>query len=167
MAQFQFEGNYPDWALNVQADIRMREERGPISGLNVAPTGNFPFPSSPVNIIQADQQLYLNFSWRATGAIPTHLCPDGHWHLTVLFEQMGPGEAPANVFYDTPVSPMDDVPHQHTITVPANYFIPTGVHERGANVYKVVATMVWHNKNNHVTPIAGFAEVGMLQVYED
>ncbi len=167
MAQFQFETRYAGDALNIQADLRMREERGPISGVHVPPGGTYPFPSAPVNIIQADQQVYFEFSWRATGDIPTTLQPQGHWHLTLLFEAMGPAESPGNVTFETPVGPLDDFPHSEVITIPSEHFIPSGKHSEGDNVYKVVATMVWHNHNNRATPIAGFAEVCMLQVYDD
>lgn len=90
----------------------------------------------------------------------------GHWHMTVIFEQMGPLEGPSNIEFNAPPAPWDVIDHMHTIEVPAGTFtIPAP--PRGANLYRVLATMVWHNAADVVTPIAGFAELGILQVYDD
>ena len=172
MAEFQIEtGPLQESALTVQAEIRMREEGGlfpmftPEGGK--FPFGTNPFAQKPVSIIQADQELYLEFHCKAEGFLPQFLPPTGHWHLTVLFEKMGPGEGPANLVFNSPNVALTTVPWSHKIVVPAGYFTGFPPHETGANVYRIVATMVWHNAADVITPIAGFADVGMLQVYED
>lgn len=171
MAQLQFESNLPVWALSVQGDVRIREEGGMFGGGAVPPMGNFPFASPPVNILHADQKLFLNFNWKCEGFIPNFLPANGHWHLTVLFEKMGPGEGPSNVYKRVPAAGealMTTTTNTESIEIPEDVLAalaPAG--DVGAQVYRVVVTMIWHTPANVATPIAGFADLGLIQVYQD
>ena len=172
MAEFKIECNLPDWAVGVQADVRLREEGGlfpagpPMKGA-VGPVGTFPFASPPVNIIHADQELYIDFSCRCEGFLPQFFGLPGHWHLTVMFEKMGPGESPANRTAVVP-GPMTPGNWTHTITIPSGILAPLApAPETGQNAYRVVVTMIYHNPANTATIVAGFADLGLLQVYQD
>ncbi len=112
----------------------------------------------PVNIIQTDQALYIHFRWRQVGWLSCML--NGSWQLNVFFELMGQGEVPGN---PPPVTvnfvPVDGHNYSAYVTMRPNSMAP--------GVYRVVGRLMLNSPSGQKTPLAAFADIGMLQVYDD
>ena len=145
---FTFEKVINPALLNVTGNAHLHE--GPsTSGLPSAP---------PVNIIQTDQALRIHFVWRQNAPIARII--DGVWKYRVYFEKMGAGEVPSDFpSSSTPFIQAVNASYSQVITVPANTLKP--------GVYKLVATLMLCGKGGAPTPIAGYDELGILEVYND
>lgn len=129
--------------------------RGGVLMFEGASTDNWQ-SGSPTNIIQVDQPWYIVFILRTTGLLNHLMC--GQWEFKVLLEKMGKGE---------------DVPELiKTIDFssrPGWYFdvltIPPGTMEEG--VYRVVVAGTFKGPKNVPGPIAGFADLGLVQFYKE
>ncbi len=116
------------------------------------------FNTPPVNTIQTDQALYVHFRWKQIGWLSCML--NGSWQLNVFFELMGAGETPANpASVVVPFTPVDGQKYSAFITMPPNSMKP--------GVYRVVGRLMLNSPSGQKTPLAAFADIGMIQVYDD
>lgn len=153
MSQTTLELGFHPANLSISGDIHLEEEF-----MGAVPVGQLPF-----NIIQDDQDLNVKFNFHCAGILVNSLW--GHWHLGVHFEKIGPGEGPASIFWSGPNGLLTPTLNQ-TITIPNTHFAPVLL--EGQNVFKLVATMVYHKAVAPFgMPIAGFKDLGMIQVYND
>ena len=146
---FTFEKVINRALLDVTGDAHLHE--GPS-------TSGLPAVTPPVNIIQTDQALYVHFRWRQNAPIGPLI--SGTWKYRVYFERMGSGEVPS----DLPPSTTGFIPavnanYSEVITIPANTLRP--------GVYKLVATLMLCGRRGTPTPLAGYDEIGILEVYND
>lgn len=119
-------------------------------------TADFP-AGSVARIIQTDQAVVIKFDWNTTGLLVPFL--NGNWKASVFLEKMGGGEfsLPNNIA-TTPF--VGSNPHTYGLEV----HIPAGAMPTG--VYKVVGSLNFTAPDGTPGPIAAFAELGMIQVYE-
>jgi hypothetical protein len=120
---------------------------------------------SPVNIISFGQDFDAHIEWYLCSAWP----PPGDWLLSLHLESMGSGAE-----YDLPVVGPDRVATNtgvdcapgppgpclcwtHDIQVPAGTV--------AAGTYKAVVTITWERTPGNPGPMAGFADLRMMQVY--
>lgn len=107
--------------------------------------------------IQTDQFWFVGFRFQTRGEL-NHLMA-GNFCLTVYLEQMGKGEFCLE--NNVKVVPFRSCPETYTEYLA---FKPGDV-EPG--VYKVVATLTYKGPKGVPGPIAAFAELGMVQFYEE
>ncbi len=112
-------------------------------------------------VIQRDQRIYFRFRWSVSGLLVPLLSSQNVWHLEVFFEKMGGGEIHLGGFAQTSVNFVQTSGHvyDHTMIFPPNSI------EDG--VYDVVAVIRFRDSRNRPGPIAAFAELGKITVYED
>lgn len=112
-------------------------------------------------VIQRDQRIFFRFRWSVSGLLVPLLSNQNVWHLEVFFEKMGGGEIHLGGFAQTSVNFVQTSGHvyDHTMIFPPNSI------EDG--VYDVVAVIRFRDSRNRPGPIAAFAELGKITVYED
>ena len=150
----KFEVNLPGLLKLDPANVRLSELADPVGSTFPAPG---PFSPDESNMfIQTDQDLLVNFKWTASGAIFLFL--SGIWKCTVYLEPMGGGGSPITPqFATTPV-----ITGKISSDYDVNVQIPA-IKKEG--VYRVVATITLQGGGTQL-PVAGFAEIGLIQVYE-
>lgn len=118
----------------------------------------------PKNVIRSDQNWGIKVDWEVEGALVDWL--DATFHVTAHLESIGPGPE-----YTLPTI---EVP---TLSVPLsggpaakreysqNIDIAPG--EVQAGIYKIVTTLqLYEAASGNPTPVAGFVEGGMIQIFD-
>lgn len=152
-AALNFEVNLPGLLKLDPATVSLSELRDPAGSTFPAPG---PFAPAESNMfIQTDQDLLVNFKWTASGAIFLFL--SGTWKCTVYLEQMGGSTLVTPQFGTTPVI---------TGKISSDYKVDVQIPSiKKEGVYRVVATITLQGGGTQL-PVAGFAEIGLIQVYE-
>ncbi|MFN7115201.1 MAG: hypothetical protein ACK4TA_00285 [Saprospiraceae bacterium] len=150
-----FEVNLPGLISLSPANIYLFEKKDPASSTFPAPG---PFAPAQSNMfVQTDQPLAVTFDWTASGAIFLFLA--GTWKCTVYLEMMGGGEYP-----HPPASATTAV---STGVISAGYKVDVNIPPiTQEGLYRVVATITLQGPGGMMLPVAGFAEIGLIQVYE-
>jgi hypothetical protein len=120
---------------------------------------------APTNVINASQGFDAHLEWELCGAMVGIL--GGNWHVRLLLESMGPD--PEHVL-PTPVG--KTVPLSSGVPCPTNpnctcwtTNINVGAQGVAPGTYKPVIALTYVDTNGNPGPIAGFAELGMVQIY--
>ena len=103
-------------------------------------------------IIQVDQDTLFTFTWDVSGWLSGFLC--GCWQFDVFYELMGPAEASF------------PIPTATVTSLASGTFqlkVPGGVVDEG--VHRIVVRMMLV-KNGQPSPVAGFADFGLVQYYK-
>lgn len=113
-----------------------------------------PFMSTNA-IIQTDQPFHVHFKWEQGGWLSKFF--DGNFECRLFFEKMGGGEETFSP--SVKVKFVQEDPHVYTamIPIPANTL--------GEGIYRVVASVLFFNKDGKPAPIAAFGDLGMIQMY--
>jgi len=156
--EFQFENNFPPRLFEVQGSSTLAEA---VPGASTFPT------IDPVNIVQSDQALHVNFNWNCTGI------GVGWWYVRwvigVHFEAYGIPEGPAS--FSSTIPPAFLLPsYSQTITIPPGTLAPAPpAVTTGRHVYRVITSIVCQSGNSphNVTLVAGHTEPKTIQVYSD
>lgn len=117
----------------------------------------------PKNVIRSDQQWGIKVEWEVEGPLVEWL--DANFHITAHLESIGVGPE----FTLPPVQ-------VHTLSVPVNGGATATRHyeqnidiapgDIPAGVYKLVTTLqLFEAATGNPTPVAGFVESGMVQVF--
>lgn len=117
-----------------------------------------PFHPAPSNyIVQTDQPIHVHTEWFVKGALASILC--GEWRVAVYFEKYGKDEADPGE-YKTTIKHVQALTQKYntTIEVPANELTP--------GLYNVAIAITFVSEKGVPLPVAGFAELGMVQYYE-
>ncbi|MCB0635190.1 MAG: hypothetical protein KDC54_01155 [Lewinella sp.] len=117
-----------------------------------------PFHPAPSNyIVQTDQPIHVHTQWNVKGALASIL--GGEWRVAVYFEKYGGGEAnPGEYMGKTAHIQSLNHTYNMTITVPANDLKP--------GLYNVAIAITFFSDAGVPLPVAGFADLGMVQYYE-
>lgn len=112
-------------------------------------------------VIQRDQPIYFRFRWSVSGLLVPLMSAQNKWHLQVYFEKMGGGEINLGPYAEADVNFVQTSGHvyDHRMVFP-----PNSVDD---GVYDVVAVIRFKDSRNRPGPIAAFAELGKITVYED
>lgn len=113
---------------------------------------------TPTNrIISNDQSLRIEAEWTTQGAMAS-LMGNCKYVCRVFLEQMGQNEAAPGV-YQSIVNHVPVVgPHNYATSIT----IPAGL---GAGVYRLVFSINMLDPNGNPIPVAGFEDLGFLQVF--
>lgn len=124
-------------------------------------TAEWPANLAIERLIQRDQAIRIGFRWSVSGLLTRFLNPNNKWHLQVFFEQMGGGEVTLGGASQADVNfvPVSGHGYNHVLILPPNS-VPEGV-------YDVVAVIRFQDPAGRPGPIAAFAELGKITVYED
>jgi len=118
----------------------------------------------PTNVISASQAFGVHMKWQLCGFLAKYL--PGNWRVVLLMEKMGPGYEPdvphgGDVVALSAGVPCATAPNcmcwEHDISVAAGAVRP--------GTYHAVVSLTWEPAPGTPGPIAGFADLGMLQVY--
>ncbi|MBK6931286.1 MAG: hypothetical protein IPH12_10635 [Saprospirales bacterium] len=113
---------------------------------------------NPTNrMVSTDQSLVVDVEWTVEGPMAS-LMGNCKYICRLFLEQMGPGEA-APGFYQTQVN---HIPVNGPTNYTAQISIPQGLSE---GVYRVVFSFNMLDPNNNPFPVAGFEDLGFLQVF--
>lgn len=119
---------------------------------------------SPSHIIRADDSWGVRFDWSLKGPLASCIC--GHWCLRVRLESIGDGPE-LSLFKDRevtiPLDPCGNGNYTYDFRISAG----TVSGEACGPVYKTVATLTYVGPCGRPGPIAGFADLGLVQFYED
>ena len=121
------------------------------------PIWTFPGDSPTNGIISTDQSLTIQAKWTVAGPLST-LMTGCKYRCQILLEKMGPAEAAPGIF--TTVVPHVPVVGPQNYT--ANIVIPAGLSD---GVYRVVLSFNALSPVNAPLPIAGFGDLGFIQVF--
>lgn len=122
-----------------------------------APIWTFPGDNPTNQIISTDQGLRVEVKWTTQGALAT-LMGNCKYVCRVFLEQMGQNEANPGV-YKTIVTHIPVVgPQNYSATIS----VPAGLQE---GVYRLVFSLNMLDPNNQPIPVAGFSDLGFLQVF--
>ena len=132
-----------------------------LTSQELSSTAQWPSNLAIERLIQRDQPMRLGFRWSVSGLLTRFLNPNNKWHLQVFYEQMGGGEITLGGFSQADVNfvPVSGHQYAHILTFPPNS-VPEGV-------YDVVAVIRFQDPQGRPGPIAAFAELGKVTVYED
>ncbi len=149
-----FEVSLPGLVTLSPANVTFMELADPAGSFFPAPP---PFAPSASNMfVQTDQPLQVNFSWTASGAIFSFLT--GTWNCAVFLELLGGGGVnPAPATGTTAVVTAFNNAYNVDVNLPAI---------TAPGLYRVVATITLQGPTAIMLPIAGFTDIGILQVYE-
>jgi hypothetical protein len=119
----------------------------------------------PTNVISFAQAFGVHMEWQLCGFLAPYL--PGNWRVVLLMEKMGPGGEP-----DVP-------PGGQTVALSAHVPCATApgcicwTHDLNvtagavpAGTYHVVVSLTWEPATGTPGPMAGFADLGMLQIYQ-
>ncbi|TNE57171.1 MAG: hypothetical protein EP344_11490 [Bacteroidetes bacterium] len=152
MAAFNAEVN-----LNAGFQILNENVRLGAESADGTPIWTFPGDTPTNRILSTDQSLRVEVKWRTQGPLAT-LMGNCKYVCRVFLEQMGPSEAAPGV-YTTVVNHIPVVgPHDYNATIN----IPAGLSE---GVYRIVFSLNMLDATNDPIPVAGFADLGFLQVF--
>lgn len=114
---------------------------------------------SPTNIIQTDQPWCVLYHFEAKGLLNHLMC--GKWRLELLLEKMGGQE------FDLPESLR--IHELDFASQPDDYVYVQEIPPKcvPAGVYRAVATVTFRGPKNVPGPIAAFADIGLVQFYEE
>ncbi|MEM7119289.1 MAG: hypothetical protein AAF614_43140 [Chloroflexota bacterium] len=115
----------------------------------------------PGNIVRADNNWAVQFDWSLKGALASCIC--GDWCLYVRLESIGTGPEYSLGEVRIPLDPCGDGHYSHKFEVAAGTISSEGC----GPVYKAVATLTYITPCDRPGPIAGFADLGLVQFYED
>lgn len=140
MAKLIFEELMP--AFQIVGDLKCFLKERPMEGQSV--------------IIQKDNEFDVIFEWKQKGWLGMFL--DGNWKCQVFFEAMGEKEESYAPVGMTAFVQKEEVDYKLVVTVPARTL--------DAGIYRVVGRILFNNKLNEPAPIAAFADLGLIQIYE-
>ena len=121
------------------------------------PIWTFPGDTPTNRILSTDQSLRVVVKWTTQGPLAT-LMGNCKYVCRVFLEQMGPNEAAPGTF-STVVNHIPVVgPQNYT----ANITVPAGLQE---GVYRIVFSLNMLDATGNPIPVAGFADLGFLQVF--
>ncbi len=158
MAKMQFEVNLNGAFKVWESAVAILTESPDTPGDAFPAPGPFD-PTESNMVAQTDQELHIRLKWRVTGTLP--LIMAGKWDCAVYLEQMGSGEYPGGPFTKTVnLVAVTDHTYDVKIDVPAGA-IPVGV-------YKIVVAVTLRGPapSNAALPVAAFAEVSPLFMYD-
>jgi len=119
---------------------------------------------TPINVINANQDFAANLEWQLCGFLVQFL--SGHWRIRLLLESMGPTEE-----YSLPLGGKT-VPLPNGVVCPGNpnctcweTDIPVTAGTVEPGLYKAVIALTYESVLGVPGPMAGFAELGMVQIY--
>ncbi len=125
---------------------------------DATPVWTFPGDTPTNRILSDDQSLRIDAQWTVQGPVAA-LMGNCKYLCRVFLEQMGAGEAfPGN--YQTLVN---HVP----VVGPVNYTAHVTIPPIPAGVYRIVFTLTMLGPSNNHLPVAGFVDLGFLQVFSD
>lgn len=127
------------------------------------------YPNVPIErVIQTDQMFTVGVQWSVAGLLTGLIDPNAKWHVQVYFEQLGGGEinlggaSHQDVTFGT-FTPIPGVTggrqYNARLSFPPNS-IPEGL-------YEVVCVLRLLNSSHGPGPVAGFAELGKVEFYQD
>ncbi len=121
-------------------------------------TDDYP-EAPPVDIIQTDQSFHVRFHWRTKGNLNYIMC--GKWVCRIYLEWMGGNEFTLDPSYA--------IAEEDFVACPSKYSCNINVppHQVKPGVYRVVATLTLRGKKGVPAPVAAFADLGLVQFYED
>jgi hypothetical protein len=152
MASFNAEVN-----LNAGFQILNENVRLGAEGPDGSPIWTFPGDTPTNRILSTDQSLRVNVKWTTQGPLAT-LMGNCKYVCRVFLEQMGQNEASPGV-YTAVVNHVPVVgPQNYTATIT----IPAGLQE---GVYRIVFSLNMLGATGNPIPVAGFADLGFLQVF--
>lgn len=118
---------------------------------------------SPDNIINIKDAWVVDFHWHLHG--PMAKCITGKWCLHVHLESIGKGPE-LSLFegrdVEVELDPCGDGHYQYRFDVKAG----TVTADACSTPYRVVATLTYRTPCDKPGPMAGFADLGMVQFYE-
>ncbi len=115
---------------------------------------------TPTNrILSTDQSLRVNVSWTTQGPLAT-LMGGCKYVCRIFLEQMGQNEANPGVY----TSVVNHIPVVGPTAYSPFITIPAGLQE---GVYRVVFSLNMLGPTNNPIPVAGFADLGFLQVFSN
>ena len=116
----------------------------------------------PTNIVSAGQGFGAHIEWQLCGWLAQFL--PGNWRIALLLESMGPGSE-----YSEPTPP-DTVPLNMGAVCPPNCTcyvhdinVAAGIVNPGT--YRAVVALTYEPAPGASGPIAGHADLGMVQIY--
>ncbi|MDY7078658.1 MAG: hypothetical protein SXV54_17225 [Chloroflexota bacterium] len=119
---------------------------------------------APTNIVSSNQGFGAHIEWQLCGWLAQFL--PGNWRIALLLESMGPGPE-----YSMPIPP-DTVPLGNGAPCPLNPACTCYVHNiniaAGAvnpGTYRAVVALTYEPAPGTSGPIAGHADLGMVQIY--
>lgn len=114
--------------------------------------------SNPTNsIISTHQTLTVNASWTVTGPLATIMTSACRYRCQILLEKMGPAEALPGIF-TTQVN--------HIVGFgPQNYNAAITIPQLSEGVYRVVFSFNLLGPSGAPLPVAGFDDLGFIQVF--
>jgi hypothetical protein len=126
---------------------------------NALPAGN-PWPADFTNdrLIQVEQGLHFHFKWSVSGPLVPILRNDLKWKVQVFLEKWGESE--------TPVSPAATVNFNSAAGFQYNTLVNIPANTLNEGVYDVVAVIRLYTAAGNPLPVAGFVEMGKIQMYE-
>jgi hypothetical protein len=132
-----------------------------LTASELSSTNEWPADLAIERIYQRDQPVRIGFRWSVSGLLVSLLNPANRWHLQVYFEQMGGGEVNLGPYSQANVNfvPTSGHIYNHVMVLPPNS-VPDGV-------FDVVAVIRFQDNLGRPGPIAAFAELGKVTVYED
>jgi len=112
----------------------------------------------PSNIIRTSESWFVRFNWTTSGLLNHVMC--GTWKLQVLMERMGGQEFNLNggIVTEAFVS----APHNYSKTItfpPSTSPVPAGL-------YRVTVIITMTGAGGQPGPIAGYADLGLVQFYD-
>ncbi len=159
MASLDFEINLAG-LFNVSETAVSLTEEADAGGL-FPPPGTFPSTSNM--IVQSDQALKLNLTWKVTGSLP--LMMSGTWKCTVYLDKVGVEnkDAGGNIVGDGPFTKttplVSSTSNKYDLTVDISAISNPGL-------YKMVAALTLAGPNGDLLPIAAFSDIGLINVYK-
>jgi hypothetical protein len=128
------------------------EERLPFFGVSGQCTIFESIPDNPTNIIRTNENWGVIFNWTTNG--PLNFLIAGTWHLDVLLEKWGPGEAPA--LPGTTVA---------FVSAPNIYNRVMTFAPQAEGSYKITTRLKLHGPGGIPGPLVCMAEGPMLDFY--
>jgi hypothetical protein len=119
---------------------------------------------APTNIIKSSQGFGAHIEWQLCGWLAQFL--PGNWRLSLLLESMGPGPE-----YSLPTPP-DAIPLTSGTACPLDPACTCYVRDLniaagvvGSGTYRAIVVLTYEPAPGTPGPIAGHAELGMVQIY--
>ncbi len=120
-----------------------------------------PFHPTPSNqIAQTDQTIHVHTQWTVSGGLAPLI--DGTWKVDVYVEKYGTAEAPGTGVFSAIVKNLPFAGFSKTFNRTVS--IPAGSLDAG--LYKVALAITFVGPAGQPLPVAGFAEMGMIQYYD-
>lgn len=121
------------------------------------PIWTFPGDNPSNRIISTDQTLSIKAEWTTKGPLAT-LMGNCKYVCRIFLEQMGQNEASPGVYQAV----VNHVPVVGPQCYAARIVIPSGLQE---GVYRLVFSFNMLDSTGNPIPVAGFADLGFLQVF--